>query len=103
MYCKVNIFKIWNWSYFDICIPLTCIFPPYIFACSKTEQEFPVSYVVYFYMFNKLRWEVIVRFVNIGEIVDLHCFQKLSFSNKDNTRDSNAFWIGYIRADYCCK
>jgi hypothetical protein len=32
----------------------------------------PVTYVVVFYVFNDLRWEVTVRFVDIGGIVDHH-------------------------------
>jgi hypothetical protein len=30
------------------------------------------------YMFNELRWEVIVRFVDIGEIVKHHCLNFFS-------------------------
>jgi hypothetical protein len=45
-------------------------------ACPKPGPGFPTSYVVFF-MFNELR-EVIVRFVNNGEIVDHHCLNFLS-------------------------
>ena len=32
-----------------------------------------------FFIFNDLRWEVIVRFVDIDGIVDNHCLSLLSF------------------------
>jgi hypothetical protein len=36
-----------------------------------------MSYVKVFFMFTELRWELIVRFVDIGEIVDHHCLNFL--------------------------
>ena len=41
----------------------------------------PTLYVVFSYMFNELRWEVIVGFVDIGGIVDYHCLYFLFIVN----------------------
>ena len=38
--------------------------------CLKPGPGFPSIYVVIFYIFNDLRWEVIVHFVDIVRIVD---------------------------------
>jgi hypothetical protein len=53
-----------------------CVFP-------KSRPGSPTSYVVVFFVFRQLRWEVIVRFVDIGEIVDHHSLNFLSIT--DNT------------------
>jgi hypothetical protein len=55
-------------------MPLTDLTPPYCCACPKLGPEFPTSYVMTFTMFNDLRWELIVRFVDFGEIVHHNCF-----------------------------
>ena len=47
--------------------------PPHFCSCPKAGPGFQMSYVVVFFMFNDLRWEVFVCFVNIGGIVDHHC------------------------------
>ena len=56
-------------------IPLTGLTLPRFYAGPKPGPGFPTSYVVVFfvYMFNELRWEVIVWFVDISEIVNHHC------------------------------
>jgi hypothetical protein len=41
-------------------------------ACPNPGPGFPTSYVVVVLMFSDLTWEVIVRFIDIGEIVDHH-------------------------------
>jgi hypothetical protein len=41
-------------------------------APTVLSQQFQTSYVVVLFMFNDLRWEVIVRFVDIDGIVDNH-------------------------------
>jgi hypothetical protein len=41
-------------------------------ACLSPGPEFLASYVVVFFMFNDLRRDVIVCFVDIGGIVDHH-------------------------------
>jgi len=46
--------------------------------CAKPWPGFPTSYFVVVFMLNRLRWEVIVRFVDIGETIDDHQL-KLSF------------------------
>jgi hypothetical protein len=45
---------------------------------SKLGPGYPTSYVVVFFVFSELRWEVIARFVDIGVIVDDHCLNFLS-------------------------
>ena len=44
-------------------------------AFPKPGPEFPMSYLVDFFVFS----EVIVRFVDIGGIVDHHCLNFLLF------------------------
>ena len=36
------------------------------------SQQFQTSYVVVLFMFNDLRWKVIVRFIDIDGIIDNH-------------------------------
>ena len=43
-------------------IPLTSLTLPHLCACPKPEPWFLKSYVVVFFMFNELGWEVIVCF-----------------------------------------
>ena len=40
--------------------------------CARLEPRpgFPLSYVIIFFMFIELKWEAIVIFVDIGDIVD---------------------------------
>jgi hypothetical protein len=38
--------------------------------CTKPWPLFPTAYVLVFYMVSDLNWEVIVWFVDIGDIVD---------------------------------
>ena len=47
--------------------------PPYFYACPKLGPGFPMTYIMVFFVFNCFRWEVIDRFVDIGEIVDHYC------------------------------
>jgi hypothetical protein len=47
---------------------------PHLCACPKSAPGFPTSYVVVLFCFNELRREEIFRFVDIGGIVDHHCF-----------------------------
>lgn len=44
--------------------PLTGLVPPHVCACQRLVPGFPTSGVV-FSMLNELRWEIIVRFVDI--------------------------------------
>jgi hypothetical protein len=44
----------------------------------KPGLRFPTPYVVVFFMSNDLRWEVIVSFVDIGEIVVHHWKESLN-------------------------
>ena len=55
-----------------VLVSMTCMF-----TLSGVEPEFPTSYVVVFFMFNELRWDVIVHFVDIGGIVHHHCLNFL--------------------------
>jgi hypothetical protein len=43
---------------------------PHLCACLMPGPGFPTSYVMIFFMFNYLRWEVIVRFL-ILELVSI--------------------------------
>ena len=60
-------------------IPLTGLTPPHICACPKTGPGFSTPYVMvfFFWVFSELTWEVIVRFVDIGGIVDHYCLNFL--------------------------
>jgi hypothetical protein len=51
---------------FGLTLPLFC-------ACPKSGHGFATSYVMVVLVFSELRGEVIVRFVDIGGIVDHHC------------------------------
>ena len=51
-------------------ITLTNLTPPHCCACSKLVTGYPMSYV--FFVFSELMWEMVVRFVDIGGIVDHH-------------------------------
>jgi hypothetical protein len=42
---------------------------PQVCTCSKPGPVFTTSSVVFFFMLNELRWEVIVRFIDGGVIV----------------------------------
>ena len=53
-------------------ISLTGLTPPHLCACPRTC----ISNFIYcgvFFVFSELSWEVVVRFVDIGGIVDHHC------------------------------
>jgi hypothetical protein len=61
----------------DYCIRLfsssSFTLPRHIFCASpRSELEFPTSYRVFSFMFNELRWEVVVCFVDIDGIVEHH-------------------------------
>ena len=43
---------------------------PHACACSKLVTRYPTTYVIS--VFGELMWEVVVRFVNIGGIIDNH-------------------------------
>ena len=47
-----------------------------LFACSKSGPRFP-TYAVVFFVFDDLKSQVFVRFVDIGEIIDHHCLHVL--------------------------
>ena len=57
---------------------LTGLTPSYMCACPNLPRYgFPTSYVVALFMSNNLKWEMKVRFVDIGGIFDHHCFNFL--------------------------
>ena len=63
---------------YDLCnICLNGLPQPHFCACPKPRSGFLTSYVVVFLMFNDLRLEVIVCFVDIGGIVYRHCLNFL--------------------------
>ena len=48
----------------------TSLTTPHFCASLKPGPRFPTSYDVVFCVFSELRWEIIVRFVDIGGIAD---------------------------------
>ena len=67
MYCR------WRSSFQEqqVGILLTCLTPPHLCACPKPGPGFPTSYVMVFFVF-RVNESLIVRFVDIGRIVDHH-------------------------------
>ena len=63
----------WRSSYHDwrVGIPLTGSAPPPLCACPKPEMDFQRHMLMSFCF--QLRWGVIVRVVDIGEIDEHHC------------------------------
>jgi hypothetical protein len=57
------------------------VIPPHFCDYSKSRSGFPSIYLVVFLlsMFNELRWVDIVRFVDIGWIIDHHSLSCLCF------------------------
>ena len=57
---------------------------PQVCACPNSELKFPSAYVMVFFVLTDLKQEleVVVHFVVIGGIVDLHCinFLLITFS-----------------------
>ena len=51
---------------------------PHICAWPSPGPGFPTSYVMVFFVFNDLRWEEVVRFVDIGKIVGHYFLNFLS-------------------------
>jgi hypothetical protein len=64
----------------EFMIPLTNLTPPNVCACPKPGPWFRTQYVVVIFVFNDLRWEMVVRFVDISEIVD-HYFLNIFYMN----------------------
>ena len=58
--------------YIDKCKTSTSISPPPLTAFRKLEPVFPTPYGVVLIVSNGLEWKVVVRFVDIGGIGDLH-------------------------------
>jgi hypothetical protein len=49
-------------------ILLTSLSPPHCCVCSKPGPGFPTPYVLVFFVFSGLKWEVIAHFVDVGGI-----------------------------------
>jgi len=58
-------------------IPFTGLTLSQFYACPKPWPGFLKPHVLVFFMFNGLRQEVVVRFIDIGVIVDHHCLNFL--------------------------
>ena len=54
-------------------IPLTCLTPPHVLACSNPDLNFQCHMSRSFLVFSEVRWEVAIGFVDIGGIVNHHC------------------------------
>ena len=67
------------------------MFPAIFCVCPKTEPGLPIPYVMVYLLSNDLRWEVIVHFVDIVEIIDHHCwnFLFIMLYNKSYLIDEN--------------
>ena len=55
-------------------IPLSGLIQPHFVPVQNQDLDFPGHIAWSFYMYNDLRWEVIVRFVNFGRFIDHRCF-----------------------------
>jgi hypothetical protein len=42
-----------------------CLALPHFRACLKPQSGFPIPYLLAFFVFNDLRWEVVISFVDI--------------------------------------
>jgi len=52
-------------------IPVTGLILPHLYTCPKPDPVYQRhNYVMIFFMFDDLRWEMIVRFVDICRIVE---------------------------------
>ena len=71
-----------EWSLNTGLTTLTDLTQPHFCVCSKPGPGFPMAYIwhgLFFVLFSEIRWEVIVRFVDIGRIVSHHCLSFLYF------------------------
>ena len=57
--------------------PSTGLTQTHFCVCPEPALGFPMSYVMVFFMFNELRWDMIVHFVDIGGIVYYYCLNFL--------------------------
>ena len=57
--------------------PLVGLIPPHGGPYPRPIPGFPTYIVVLFFVFSEWRWEVTVRFVDIGGTVDYHCLNFL--------------------------
>jgi hypothetical protein len=64
----LNLLWRWTLNYQEesVLLSLTGLTPPHIWACSKQGPGFPMSFVVVLFVFNDLRWERIVPFLDFG-------------------------------------
>jgi len=74
------LFSIGSWQSFSTDSDSCSCKCRYFCGCPKPGPIFPTSYVVIFFMFNGLRWNVVVCFVDINEIVDHQCLNFLFLS-----------------------
>ena len=74
---QINLFMVINiWGI----IYISYLAPAHVCVCPKPGSRFQTSYVVVIFMFNVLKWEEIVPFVDIGEIVAIdHHFLNFLF------------------------
>ena len=86
--------------------PLVCPIrqaPLYILfcACPKPGSGFSMSYVVVFFLvFSELRWEMVVRFVDIGRIVDHSCLNILFIHFCTLSRQTSGWEASIIHCSY---
>jgi len=61
----------------NVCLLWTGLTPSHVWACSKPVTAFQSANVMVIFVFNGLRWDVIVLFVDIGGIVEHLCLSYL--------------------------
>jgi hypothetical protein len=85
--CNISIFYplTFNTDERRVGIPLIDLAPPYLYGCPNLVPRFPTTYGII--VFSELRWEMFVRFVDIGGNFDhhslklyLHSFKSVGFS-----------------------
>ena len=77
-------------------LPFTGLAPPHIHVYLHTGPKLSMSYVILFFMFSNMRWEMIVSFVDIWGIVDHHCLLFLFIiltSIETHPDHDNALWL----------
>jgi len=72
-----------------VAIPLTSLTLPHFCACHKPGPGFPTSHFMVFFVFNELRWEVIVHWLILVELLTITTVFKHSFHNLISRLDIN--------------
>ena len=81
--------------------PLTSFTLPHFCVFPKLGLDFQRHMPWSFFVFRELRWEVIVRFVDIGGLVDHHClnFLFITFYHFNLIRSQDFFFFSFFLSD----